>query len=66
MTHSKLPLVVKAIKAKYFPSDFYCWIDIGYFRELAGRRKQFYLEIPGILDNSKVGVEKATIVLLKN
>ena len=66
MTHSKLPLVVKAIKAKYFPSDFYCWIDIGYFRELAGRRKQFYLEIPGNFDNSKVGVTRVLNSDLEN
>lgn len=56
MTHSKLSVVASAITSKLFPSDFYCWLDLGYFRDLAGRQKDFYLEVPSDLNTSTIGV----------
>lgn len=58
MTHSKLPLVVKAIKSNYFHTDYYCWIDLGYFRDIVGRNIAFFLEIPEDFDKTKVGVTR--------
>ena len=66
MTHSKLSVVAKAINSKLFPTDYYCWIDLGYFRDLAGRQKDFYLEIPSNFDKSRVGVTQVYKVDLIN
>lgn len=66
MTHSKLTLVAKAINSKLLASDYYSWIDLGYFRDISSRKKYFYLEVPSDFDNSKVGVTQVYNVTLKN
>lgn len=66
MTHSKLSFVAKAITSKLFPSDYYCWIDLGYFRDLSDRATNFYLEIPSDLDRRRVGVTQVLNVDLHN
>lgn len=65
MTHSKLTLVAKAINSKLLASDYYSWIDLGYFRDISSRKKYFYLEVPSDFDNSKVGVTQVYNVPLK-
>ncbi|XP_052104775.1 uncharacterized protein LOC127737864 [Mytilus californianus] len=65
MTHSKLTLVAKAINSKLLASDYYSWIDLGYFRDISSRKKYFYLEVPTDFDNSKVGVTQVYNVPLK-
>lgn len=52
MTHSKLTLVAKAINSKLLASDYYSWIDLGYFRDISSRKKYFYLEVPSDFDNN--------------
>ncbi|VDI79456.1 Hypothetical predicted protein [Mytilus galloprovincialis] len=66
MTHSKLTLVAKAIDSKLLASDYYSWIDLGYFRDVSSRKKYFYLEVPNDFDNSTVGVNQVYDVPLKN
>lgn len=76
MTHSKLTLLVEAIKSKLFSSKYYCWLDLGYFRDLVGREKYFYLDVPSDFNESRVGVtevykvdfkkETAESIILKN
>ncbi|XP_076096890.1 uncharacterized protein LOC143067475 [Mytilus galloprovincialis] len=65
MTHSKLTLVAKAIDSKLLVSDYYSWIDLGYYRDVSSRKKYFYLEVPSDFDNSKVGVTQVYNVPLE-
>lgn len=58
LTHSKLPVVVDAIEHSYFSTDYYCWLDVGYFREIVTRNKTFWLEVPSDFDSTKVGVTR--------
>lgn len=62
MTHSKLSFVVKAIESNYFPGDYYCWIDIGYFRHIVQRASPFYLEAPNDFDDKRVAVTRVFYV----
>ncbi|XP_033760361.1 uncharacterized protein LOC117342333 isoform X2 [Pecten maximus] len=58
LTHSKLPVVLDAIKENFFTTEYYCWLDIGYFREIVSRNKTFWLEVPSDFDATKVGVTR--------
>ncbi|XP_060075019.1 uncharacterized protein LOC132554725 [Ylistrum balloti] len=58
LTHSKLPVVLDAINQSYFLTDYYCWLDIGYFRDILARKQSFWLEVPSDFDATKVGVTR--------
>lgn len=58
MTHSKFPLLLDATTRDYFRTEYYCWLDIGYFREIVSRNKTFWLEVPSKFDSTKVGVTR--------
>ncbi|XP_021376649.1 uncharacterized protein LOC110465269 isoform X2 [Mizuhopecten yessoensis] len=58
LTHSKLPIVLDAIQKQYFSTDYYCWLDVGYFRDIVTRNKTFWLEVPNDFDPSKIGVTR--------
>lgn len=64
--HSKLTVVGNAIRSHLFPSDYYCWLDVGYFRDLLDNNKPFFLEVPDDLDVSKVGVTRVYDSKLNN
>ncbi|XP_060069022.1 uncharacterized protein LOC132549116 [Ylistrum balloti] len=65
LTHSKFPALVDAIQQNYFPTDYYTWLDIGYFREIVNRNKTFWLEVPSDFEATKVGVTRVYDCLYK-
>lgn len=65
ITHSKLTLLKSAILKEYFQTDYYCWLDIGYFRHISSERRKFWLEVPQDFDSSKIGVTRVFNVPLK-
>lgn len=51
---------------KYFQTDYYYRLDIGYFRDISSDKSKFWLEVPNDFDSSKIGVTRVYNVGLKN
>lgn len=76
VTHSKLQLLALTVQNKSFDTDYYCWVDAGYFRDISHIEKKFWLEVPDDFDKSRIAVtrvfdsdlEKTTAkdIILKN
>lgn len=58
LTHSKQQVLDSAARKKVFDTDFYCWLDAGYFRDIVHREKKFWLEVPDDFDKSRIGVTR--------
>ena len=54
--HAKYEFVLEALGKNYFPSKYIAWLDIGYFRYLTERRRNFYIVTPPGMDDSKVAM----------
>lgn len=52
--HAKYALVAYAIKKQYLLSEFYAWIDIGYFRDIVNETRYYQLLPP-------VGLQKCMV-----
>ncbi|XP_071119822.1 uncharacterized protein [Haliotis cracherodii] len=60
--HAKFELVNKVLMEELFPTKYFCWLDVGLFRNLADDNSVFKLQIPHEWDKSRVGFnDKATI-----
>ena len=55
---AKTELVSYAAKKNFFSTSYISWIDIGYYRKILDRRKQFWLEVPPSFDTSKVAMNE--------
>nr|XP_022302478.1 uncharacterized protein LOC111110322 [Crassostrea virginica] len=76
VTHSKLQLLALTVQNKSFDTDYFCWVDAGYFRDISHKEKKFWLEVPDDFDKSRIAVtrvydsdlEKTTAkdIILKN
>ncbi|KAK3094718.1 hypothetical protein FSP39_005402 [Pinctada imbricata] len=66
LTHSKQPILADAVERDYFHTDYFCWFDVGYFRDNVGRRKKFWLEVPSDFDKKKIAVTRVYHVDLDN
>ena len=53
--HAKYAVVSEAIKQNYFQTDFYSWVDVGYFRDILGKQKPFILVPPSGFRRNRVG-----------
>ncbi|XP_071104278.1 uncharacterized protein [Haliotis cracherodii] len=54
--HAKFELLADTLKHKFFKTEFYCWLDIGYFRDVFTRKDPFVLIAPPDLNSSLVAV----------
>lgn len=41
---------------KVFDIDYYCWLDVGYFRDIVYREKKFWLEVLDDFNKFWIGV----------
>ncbi|XP_055997897.1 uncharacterized protein LOC125647218 [Ostrea edulis] len=44
--HSKYVAVADSAQRNIFNTSFFAWLDVGYFRDIVGTRKNFKLELP--------------------
>lgn len=60
MTHAKQEILARAIQSRKFGTDFYCWCDLGYFRDLDSLNliNDFWLEAPDDFDKSRIAVTR--------
>eukprot|EP00105_Crassostrea_gigas_P032196 XP_011455113.1 PREDICTED: uncharacterized protein LOC105347653 [Crassostrea gigas] len=58
LTHSKQQVLDSAARKKVFDTDYYCWLDAGYFRDIVHREKKFWLEVPDDFNKSRIGVTR--------
>ena len=58
LTHSKQQVLALAVQEKYFDTDYYCWVDAGYFRDIVHREKKYWLEVPDDFNKSRIGVTR--------
>lgn len=58
LTHAKQQVLDSAARKKVFDTDFYCWLDAGYFRDIVHREKTFWLEVPDDFNKSRIGVTR--------
>ncbi|XP_069135449.1 protein HtrL-like isoform X2 [Argopecten irradians] len=54
--HTKYAVVADAIRNKYFNSQYYAWLDIGYYRDLMDSERYFTLYALDDIDESKLSV----------
>ncbi len=54
--HAKYELMIKAINANYFRTDYFAWIDIGLFRhEDSSQTAPFHIILPPKFNQSHIG-----------
>nr|XP_022300792.1 uncharacterized protein LOC111108996 [Crassostrea virginica] len=58
VTHSKLQLLALTVQNKSFDTDYYCWVDAGYFRDISHIEKKFWLEVPDDFNKSRIAVTR--------
>ncbi|XP_048259243.1 uncharacterized protein LOC124132406 isoform X3 [Haliotis rufescens] len=60
--HAKYESVEAAVKSNYFNTTYYTWIDIGYFRYILKRGKEFVIVKPQGFNESRVAMNKVNDV----
>ncbi|XP_048247476.1 uncharacterized protein LOC124147819 isoform X5 [Haliotis rufescens] len=56
--HAKFELVNKVLMEELFPTKYFCWLDIGLFRDLADDNSVFKLQIPHEWDRDRVAYSR--------
>ncbi|XP_056006727.1 uncharacterized protein LOC125677994 [Ostrea edulis] len=56
LTHSKQQVLANAVNEYPFDTDFYCWLDVGYFRDTVYSERKFWMEVPDDFNKSSIGV----------
>ncbi|XP_067670379.1 uncharacterized protein [Haliotis asinina] len=56
--HAKFELVNRVLVEELFPTEYFCWLDIGLFRALVDDNSMFKLQIPNQWDKRKVAYSK--------
>ncbi|KAK3100590.1 hypothetical protein FSP39_022236 [Pinctada imbricata] len=63
---AKTELVAYVAEKNFFNTDYFCWIDIGYYRNILDRRKPFWLEVPNSFDRKRVALTGVYKIDLEN
>ncbi|XP_046366871.2 uncharacterized protein LOC124142448 isoform X2 [Haliotis rufescens] len=58
--NAKYACVEKAIESDVFHTKYYMWLDVGYFRLITGRKRNFRLTLPRDFDEKKIAINKVT------
>lgn len=56
--HAKYAVVADAVRQKYFNTEFYAWLDIGYFRDIVSSKTYFRLDAPSDIDRTKLAMNR--------
>ncbi|KAK6182368.1 hypothetical protein SNE40_010075 [Patella caerulea] len=52
--HAKYECLQKAISKDYFSTPYFSWLDIGYFRDIVGCKKDFKIVLPDAFNKNKI------------
>lgn len=52
--HAKIDVVDRALAWNIFRTEYFAWVDLGYFRDLVFRKKKFWIAVPADFDDRKV------------
>lgn len=58
LTHSKQQVLADSVTRHPFNTDFYCWLDAGYFRDNVYRERKYWMEVPDDFNKSRIGVTR--------
>lgn len=61
--HAKYACLEDTFRERYFRSPYAAWLDIGYFRDVAGRRRHFVIVPPADFDEDKVGLKIGFVMM---
>ncbi|XP_067662248.1 protein HtrL-like [Haliotis asinina] len=56
--NAKYSCVEKAIESDFFHTKYYMWVDVGYFRLITSRKRDFRLTLPPNFDEKKIAINK--------
>ncbi|XP_071080275.1 uncharacterized protein [Haliotis cracherodii] len=56
--HAKYAVVEETVLKNYFNTTYFAWIDIGYFRYIVGRNKEFVIVKPADFNESRIALNK--------
>ncbi|XP_046551134.1 uncharacterized protein LOC124260855 [Haliotis rubra] len=56
--HAKYELTEQAVKSNHFNTTYYTWIDVGYFRLITERKKEFVIVKPPNFNESRVAMNQ--------
>ncbi|XP_048747001.2 uncharacterized protein LOC125659385 isoform X2 [Ostrea edulis] len=66
LTHSKQQVLADTVNRHPFDTEFYCWLDAGYFRDNVYRERKFWMEVPDDFNKSRIGVTRVFYADLEN
>ena len=56
--HAKYDVISRAAKENYFHTDYFAWLDIGFFRNEIKNTKKFILRLPKDFNSTKIAVNR--------
>ncbi|XP_046567093.1 uncharacterized protein LOC124275559 isoform X2 [Haliotis rubra] len=56
--HAKYATVEETVEKNYFNTTYFAWIDLGYFRYIVGRKKEFVIVKPTDFNESQIAMNK--------
>ena len=60
--HAKYDLLSRAAKENYFHTNYFAWLDVGYFRDIARKQAYFVLQTPPKFNSSKIAMNQINVV----
>jgi hypothetical protein len=58
--HAKFAVLTDAVRRNIYNTPYYAWLDVGYFRDLAGSKQFFELKIPNGFDSNRISVNQVS------
>ena len=58
LTHAKVPVLADCVARRRFNTEYYSWVDVGYFRDICQQTHRFRLEVPSNFNSSKIGMTR--------
>ncbi|XP_076436444.1 uncharacterized protein LOC143275971 [Babylonia areolata] len=52
--HAKVDVMEKALAWNEFHTEYFAWVDLGYFRDLSFRKRKFWIAVPPEFDDTKL------------
>ncbi|XP_046573988.1 uncharacterized protein LOC124282060 [Haliotis rubra] len=59
--NAKYSCVEKAIESDFFHTKYYMWVDVGYFRLITSRKRDFRLTLPRNFDEKKIALNQVNL-----
>lgn len=56
--HAKIEVLSRAAAENYYRTNYFAWLDVGYFRDIENDNRSFVLEKPSDFNSSKIGMNE--------